>query len=173
MGGGRVRSADTIMIGGHKANGDGNNGHFKDSSGNYLSRTFPGVIDEVRMYNRRLTEAEIKYLAANPVVDVDHAPAATLEGEKSASISRRDLALVAHVGDVGGDPSALSGRWEVIDGDAAAVSFGDASSAETTFTAKKAGVYSVVYVVSDGRHVTYSEPMEITVERAGMVLKIK
>jgi hypothetical protein len=161
------------MIGGHRKNGDGHNGHYKDEAGNYLSRTFPGIIDEVRMYNRRLTEAEIKYLAANPVVDVNHAPAATLEGEKSASISRRDLALVAHVGDVGGDPSALSGRWEVVAGDAGAVVFGDVSSAETTFTAKKAGVYSVVYVVSDGRHVTYSEPMEITVERAGMVLKIK
>ena len=173
MGGGRVQANEYIMIGGHRKNGDGHNGHYKDEAGNYLSRTFPGIIDEVRMYNRRLTEAEIKYLAANPVVDVDHAPAATLESGKAASISRRDLALVAHVGDVGGDPSALSGRWEVVAGDAGAVVFGDVSSAETTFTAKKAGVYSVVYVVSDGRHVTYSEPMEITVERAGMVLKIK
>jgi hypothetical protein len=125
------------------------------------------------MYNRKLTDAEIRYLAANPVVDVDHAPVSTLENEKAASISRRDLALVAHVGDVGGDLSALSGRWEVVAGDAGAVVFGDATAAETTFTAMKAGTYSVVYAVSDGRHVTYSEPMEITVERAGMVLKIK
>ena len=173
MGGGRVREAENIMIGGHKKNGDGANGHFKDENGNYYSRSFPGIIDEVRMYNRKLSAAEIKFLAANPVVDVNHAPVASLAKDTASAISRRQLALVAHIGDDNDAISSLSGHWEVIAGDENAVAFGDATSAETTFTAKKKGTYTLAYVVSDGVHTTYSEPMEIVVERAGMVMKIK
>lgn len=173
MGGGRVRDAEKVMIGGHKNNGDGYNGHMKDSQGNRLSRTFPGVIDEVRMYNRRLTEAEIKYLAANPVVDVNRAPSAFAELQDRRVFNRKEAAL-AGFGDDDGMPSAeLSGRWQVIDGDASAVSFGDASAGETVFKAVKTGRYAVAYVVCDGEKSTWSEPLVINVEHPGMTVKIR
>ena len=173
MGGGRVRTGTDgyIMIGGHKKNGDNDNGHFKDAEGNYYSRTFPGVIDEVRMYNRKLTEAEIKYLAANPVVDVNMPPVAGAYAKSATAISRRalEIAGVKTNGDLTG--AELSGGWEVLAGEG--VIFGKNDLGEDTFTAKKAGVYSIVYVVSDGVHTTYSEPMEMVVERAGMVMRIR
>ena len=65
----------------------------------------------------------------------------------------------------------LSGSWEVLEGEG--VIFGKNDLGEDTFTAKKAGVYSIVYVVSDGVNTTYSEPIEIVVERAGMSLILK
>ena len=173
MGGGRVRTGTDgyIMIGGHKKNGDNDNGHFKDAEGNYYSRTFPGVIDEVRMYNRKLTEAEIKYLAANPVVDVNMPPVAGAYAKSATAISRRALEIVGMKanGDLTG--AELSGSWEVLEGEG--VIFGKNDLGEDTFTAKKAGVYSIVYVVSDGVNTTYSEPIEIVVERAGMSLILK
>ena len=173
MGGGRVRSADTIMIGGHKANGDGNNGHFKDGSGNYLSRTFPGVIDEVRMYNRRLTEAEIKYLAANPVADIDRAPAVSAASKARRVGTRKEAAIAAAAGDDRKAAAELTGRWQVVGGDAASVSFADAAAAETEFTAAAAGVYLLSYVVSDGENETWSEPVEINVTRSGMTVTVR
>ena len=173
MGGGRVRSADTIMIGGHKANGDGNNGHFKDGSGNYLSRTFPGVIDEVRMYNRRLTEAEIKYLAANPVADIDRAPAVSAASKARRVGTRKEAAIAAAAGDDRKAAAELTGRWQVVGGDAASVSFADAAAAETEFTAAAAGIYLLSYVVSDGENETWSEPVEINVTRSGMTVTVR
>lgn len=173
MGGGRVRDAEKIMIGGHRENGDGNNGHFKDADGNRRSRTFPGVIDEVRMYNRKLTEAEIKYLAANPVVDVNRAPSAFAVLQNSRVVNRKAAAIAGFASDDGAESATLSGCWQVIDGDASAVSFGDASAGETTFTAKKIGRYVIAYVVSDGEKSSWSEPLVINVESMGMTVRIR
>jgi hypothetical protein len=173
MGGGRVRDTEKIMIGGHKENGDGNNGHFKDADGNRRSRTFPGVIDEVRMYNRKLTEAEIKYLAANPVVDVNRAPSAFAVLQNSRVVNRKAAAIAGFASDDGAESATLSGCWQVIDGDASAVSFGDASAGETTFTAKKIGRYVIAYVVSDGEKSSWSEPLVINVESMGMTVRIR
>ena len=173
MGGGRVRDTEKIMIGGHKENGDGNNGHFKDADGNRRSRTFPGVIDEVRMYNRKLTEAEIKYLAANPVVDVNRAPSAFAVLQNQRVVNRKAAAIAGFASDDGAESATLSGCWQVIDGDASAVSFGDASAGETTFTAKKIGRYVIAYVVSDGEKSSWSEPLVINVESMGMTVRIQ
>ena len=173
MGGSRVRDSQYIMIGGHKANGAGNNGHFKDGDGNYISRTFPGIIDEVRMYNRKLTEAEIGYLAANPVVDVNRAPAVAVSSSKKRVGTRKAAAIAAATGDDGNPAAELAGGWRVVSGDAAAVSFADASAAETEFTATETGVYLLSYVVSDGEKETWSEPLEVNVVRSGMAITIR
>jgi hypothetical protein len=48
---------------------------------------FQGLIDEVRIYNRALSLAEVEYLAGTPMIDIN----------KDGSIDFKDYALMADV----------------------------------------------------------------------------
>lgn len=178
MGGGRVRESGTtitIEIGGHANTGqNGSNGHFKDGDGNWLSRTFPGIIDEVRMYNRALTEAEIKYLADNPVVTATRPPAVSGEPDVLNPVARKQTAVEVKVNtDVYPAATPLSYAWCILSGDASKLVFADPTARATTVTAMKPGVYVVQLAVSDGARTVYSAPIPLDVQQAGITISFK
>jgi len=174
MGGGRVLT-NKIMIGGHMSNGvEGNNGHFKDEGGNYLSRTFPGVIDEMRMYNRALTEAEIKYLAASPVTEITRAPAVGGEPAQLSSTARVTKEISVQVNADTYPPGAvLTYTWCVLSGDTSKIVFGDVTARTTTLTALETGTYVIQLAVSDGERTVYSAPIPLDVHASGTVIYLR
>lgn len=178
MGGGRVNVSygGIISIGGHADTGEsGNNGHFKDNEGNKLSRTFPGIIDEVRMYNRALTESEIKWLANNPVINALHPPVVGGEPERFCAVSRKvsrtidvKVALDAYP-----QPEDISYAWLVISGDASQVTFTNPTERETEVSVRHAGTYKVQLAVTANGRTVYSEPIALDVKPQGLVVKLR
>lgn len=130
-----------------------------------MSRCFPGKIADFRIYNRKLTEREVKTLAGNPDLSANRAPSVDAFGAAA-------LKAVKHVsGDIAaavfddGEPKGenLVYSWSVISGDASRTVFGDAAARETTFMATKSGEYVLQLAVSDGERTTYSGPLTVVV----------
>lgn len=178
MGGGRavVPNGGNMTIGGHVNNGvERNNGHFKDADGNWLSRTFPGIIDEVRMYNRALSEAEIRYLANNPVVKALHPPAIGGEPASFPAVSRKESkAIDVKVAlDAYPEPTDVTYSWRVISGDASNVAFSSPTERETEVFVRHAGTYAVQLAVTANGRTVYSEPIPLEVSPQGLVVKLR
>ena len=178
---GRVNNY-TIMIGGMNytsttaGTGDYNANWSKDgTTANYYSRTFPGIVDEVRMWKRKLTEGEIRYLAANPVIAPNRAPAVDSFEKDTVRVAAKKQKPVATAVFDDGEPtgSTLTYAWSVLSGDASAATFGDATARETTFTARRVGTYLLQLAVSDGERTSYSAPLTVEVVAAGIVVVIK
>lgn len=177
---GRVNT-EHVMIGGMKytaaASPDSNsynaNWSKDGTTENFYSRTFPGIVDEVRIWQRKLTEGEIRYLAANPVVAQNRAPAVDAFAKNAVHAEPRTPMAVATAVFDDGEPAGegLTYRWSVVSGDASKVEFGDATARETTFTASKTGVYVLQLAVSDGERTSYSEPLTVEAS-AGFILTV-
>jgi hypothetical protein len=175
MGGGRVNT-NTIRIGGHAnvTGANSNNGHFKDESGNYLSRTFPGLIDEMRLYNRKLSEAEIKYLASHPVVDLPRYPAVSGESDSYEVTSRKTVSVEVKANtDVSFAERELTYAWSVLSGDPSHLVFSSPAARITDVKVRKAGLYVLQLAVSDGDRTTYSNPIRLTVRHSGTVVRLR
>ena len=169
-------SGNPILLGGHsKADGNDYNGSWTNSvSGGFYSRTFPGVIDEVRIWTRKLSEGEIRYLAANPVIAPNRAPAVDVPEVPSRAVEKRVTAVTA----VAFDDALPSGgtltyAWRVLSDNAADAAFGDATARETTFIARVVGTYLVQLAVSDGERTAYSRPCTVNVTAAGTVFSLR
>jgi hypothetical protein len=175
MGGGRVNT-NTIRIGGHAnvANANSNNGHFKDESRKDLSRTFPGLIDEMRLYNRKLSEAEIKYLASHPVVDLPRYPAVSGESDSYEVTSRKTVSVEVKANtDVSFAERELTYAWSVLSGDPSHLVFSSPAARITDVKVRKAGLYVLQLAVSDGDRTTYSNPIRLTVRHSGTVVRLR
>ncbi len=171
LGPARKRS-ESVLIGGMAIGtlGEGGNGSYQDGSGNALSRTFPGVIDEVRLYSRKLSETEIKWLAAHPRVDANEGPGvdglpALVRVGKNATKAIGPAILSDGLG-------AASCRWQVL-GDPAGVDLADENTATCRVTGRAIGTYSLVLEVSDGERVARSRPVTVEVLNAGTVIVIR
>ena len=175
MGYGRPRNG-YLELGGIKATSGtaGFNNHYADQSGNMLSRTFPGRIDEFRMYSRSLTEAEIKTLAANPVSGVNNPPASESFVAVDGVTAGKTISVTGLAADDAMPPaSTLTYEWKVLSGDASSVTFGSKYSKSTTFSARKKGPYVICLAVSDGESVTYSDPLRLDVFAPGFVITLQ
>lgn len=171
---GRSRAqGNEFMIGGHRKDGAGNNGHFT-IDGVLRSRTFPGAIDEVRVYDRVLTEAEIRYLAANPVVNLTRPPA--VGGEPAeVRVAKRQACEIAVQVNADSYPAgtALTYTWCVVSGDASGLAFADPTARETTIRGLKAGSYVLQLAVSDGSRTVYSAPIPVEIEKTGLMIYLR
>ena len=135
------------------------------------SRRFPGVIDEVRCYTCKLSEVQIGYLAATPDPLSNNAPAVgEVKCDRKVFIKRKPGQVSALAADDGHPAGTLSYEWLVVSGDASAVSFSDASAAETTVTISEKGSYTLMLKVSDGERTTYGAPKTIDAQGPGMFL---
>ncbi len=168
---GRVRN-DSITFGGvnvYRLNVDGANGYYKEN-GNTLSRAFPGWMDEIRMYNRLLSETEIKYLAKRPMVGLNRGPSvsALADAEPKRILKKKPFAFSPTAA---GEPLpydvTLTYDWRVLEGDVAQVTFTDTTARTTSATFARAGTYVLQLVVSDGSRTTYSDPLTVEVPVAG------
>ena len=126
------------------------------------------------MYNRALTEAEIKYLANNPVVDVVRPPAVSGEPDVLRPAVRKAATVDVKVNaDSYPSGTELSYAWCVLSGDASQLVFADVASRSTTVTAKKAGTYAIQLAVYGGTRTVYSAPITLDIQRAGMTISLK
>lgn len=166
VGPGRVRN-ESVLIGGMAVGtiGDGANGSYADAQGNALSRTFPGVIDEVRIYSRKLSAAEIGWLAAHPRVDANGGPC--VDGLPAAICVGKGLTKAVGPAIVSG--SNVSYRWFELD-DGEGLVLDNADQATCRIVGRTVGRYRLVLEVSDGERTTCSDPIAVEVLAAGTVL---
>ena len=166
---------NTICIGGYPYIGNDHNYGNRSTDGTLRTRAFPGVVDEVQVWNRKLNEAEIAYLAANscPVVQkrapsVD-AIAETLKPNPKTAFTI-DLAVYTD-----GLPSEtdVTYAWAVLDGEAANVTFSDPNVRKPTISIKKGGPYRLQLAATDGALTTYSKPIELDVPPAGLIIIVQ
>jgi len=170
---GRVFSSN-IRIGGMAQTTGGTQGPVTNTvSGGYYSRVFPGVMDEVRVYNRKLTAAEIACLAANPV-RVNREPLAELGTKTIVGNQGASKPLGAAVYDDGLPSGAsIEGRWRIVSGNAAGLSIADETSLATTVSLLKVGTYGVQLETTDGERVSYSDVLTVVVNSCGTAVLIK
>ena len=137
-------------------------------------RTFPGSMDEIRVYGRRLSDGEIRHLARNPYSDANLSPAVDTAAGGPRATRRVAATVAAGVFDDGVPANgALSVEWEVISGDESAVTFGDATSAETSVTFATCGSYTLRLKATDGERVSYGAPVEFNVTNPGIVFTVR
>lgn len=169
----RIR-AITLLIGGMTMTSGGPQGPITNSvSGGYYSRVFPGVIDEVRLYNRKLSDAEINTLATCPV-RVNREPMPELESKIIMGIKGSNKPLEAVVYDDGLPlGSSIESHWKVISGDAAGLSIDDETSLNTTVTLLELGAYTLQLEVSDGERISYSDVVTVVVNPGGAIIMLR
>jgi hypothetical protein len=166
LGAARKRN-EAIFIGGMPIGtiGEGGNGSYGDGQGNALSRTFPGVIDEVRVYSRKLSAAEIKWLAAHPRVEANEG--LCLDGLPTAI--RVMEGFPKTVGPAIISNGNVTYRWFELDG-AEGLALDNVNQPACCVTGRTRGMYRLVLEVSDGERTTRSDPITVEVVPAGTVL---
>lgn len=176
---GRYRS-DSVLIAGMnytsttKSSSDYNSNWSTGIGDEYYSRTFPGLVDEVALWTRKLTLGEIAYLASAKIHAPNRAPVAEVVPLAKPAVRKVPFSLNGVVSDDGlPAESAVSCRWSVLSGNPDDVDFESADSAETTVTVRKAGRYLLQLEASDGERTGYSEPFELVVRQPGMVIAIR
>lgn len=131
------------------------------------SRHFPGAVDEVRFYNRKLTADEISFLHAHPDLAENAAPVVAKATADLTRVSAKKTDAVSAAAADDGNPGSLTYRWLVLEGDAAQVVFADAAARETSVKFLVAGDYTLCLVASDGERTTYGEPVKLTAVPCG------
>jgi hypothetical protein len=112
------------------------------------TRNFDGVLDELRVYSRFITDEEALLLAADP--DNNHAPAVEAPAALTARVGR-PVSLGTSVTDDGqplGRPLATA--WSVTAGDPARVHFSSPASPASEATFTHTGEYVIMLSATDG-----------------------
>ena len=140
---------------------------------NVYSHRFPGSLDEIRVYHRRLGEAEIRYLRDYPRgTCAELAPSVTVPLETVKLVSKEEGSIAASVfAAVAG--ASLSCKWSVVSGDASKVQISDATSLTPIVRFTKAGEYRLQLVVCDGARTAYSEPISFEVSPLGLIIMVE
>lgn len=141
-------------------------------SQNY-SRAFPGIVDEVRIWKRKLSAEEIQCLAKYPDLESNAGPSATIEVEGKTWVRQPKEVVSVAFSDRLPETGKLVYEWRVISENANQVSIADATAASTEMTFAKDGVYTLQLKVFDGERTFYSIPKDIVVNRPGFTLFVR
>ena len=140
--------------------------------GNGGLRNFDGVVDDARIYNRFLTDEEVRTLAVDP--DNNRSPVIEVSQTSLTGYAGRMIAWEAKVFDDGRpEGSSLVCRWEVVSGDPTGLTFGDRSHAATTLTLDKSGDYVLRLTASDGEQFSASEHVALKVAPGGTLVNLR
>ena len=136
-------------------------------------KSFPGALDEIRIYRRKLSAAEIRFLYEYPVPRYAQIPPESWVASQGASAVKAEPIAVS--GSVAADVNAApvrsaSAKWTVGSGDASQVSFADVTSPTTSVTFAKKGRYVLQLIADDGVHTTYSNPVVVDVAAKGFAI---
>ena len=134
-------------------------------------RVFPGVIDEMRIYNRILSASEVQFLAAGGAF-LNRAPQVAIAAGASVRATIGKSVTIDPGAYDDGLPagSALAGAWRVVAGDASAVALPEEGN-DFVFLAQ--GEYGLVYEVTDGERTTVSPALRVEVAVDGTMLFIR
>ena len=116
--------------------------------GNPWDRNFDGIFDDMRVYDRLLSEEEIQLLAVDP--DNNHAPVIEAPAELKIRVGETAESSVNVYDDERPLDSTLVTTWSVVAGNAANIEFADNTEADTSITVKKSGSYILRITASDG-----------------------
>ena len=142
-------------------------------TGEFYSRTFPGKLTDIRLYDRQLSAEEVGYLFRHPGLSFNQAPVVGGASTAKDMIKKRPVLMSAAAQDDGNPGTGVSYEWVVVKGDARQVVFTDSNAKETTIKVNEAGVYAFSLKCTDGERTTYGMPVEFTVVKAGTVLTIR
>lgn len=173
----------TLSLGGMSASLDWSN---RNHMNNYLlksgtsmadaewySRSFPGKVDEVRVWNRCLTEGEIRRLAVG--YDLDPVAPVAISISAPTEFAARSACTIA--ASACRDPRSSSVTsvysWKVVSGDASKVAFDDPSALEPTVVVKKAGTYVIQLTVTTSEGVVKAYPVTLTVYPTGLSIILR
>ncbi len=147
----------------------------KGNNGDYYSASFPGTIDDIRIYNRPLTEAEIRTLASRPNLSENLPPVFSTDVPMSLRpVARKTLALPMAVFDDGQPTNGtLACEWRVVSGDASEVVFTDNTSPATEVRFVKSGDYTLQLVATDGERTSYSPLVAVAAQPVGTVVSFR
>ena len=147
----------------------------KGNNGEYYSATFPGAIDDIRIYDRPLTEAEIRTLASRPNLSENLPPVFSADAPEAMNVLARETAELSMSVFDDGLPTngVLSCEWQVVAGDAAAVELGTPTQPATSVSIKKAGTYVLRLMATDGERASYSPAVTVNVLARGAVLILR
>ncbi|GEM_PF-1960198 len=139
--------------------------------GNGSNRNFDGVIDDLRVYDRFLTEEEIKTLAVDP--DSNRAPVIEVADTTLGTYAGKAITLPGVVYD-DGQPAGgtLTVQWEVVSGDSSGLVFANPASASTALTPAKSGDYVLRLTASDGEQFSASDHVALKVSAKGTMVVI-
>ncbi len=112
---------------------------------------FTGMMDEVRIYNRALTLAEVQDLYA--AVPANVGPVVSIAAPISGNAG--DAILLSATAADDGKPSPLTLGWSTVSGPGS-VTFADAASATTNVTFARAGAFALQLTASDGAITTWA-----------------
>ena len=134
-------------------------------------RVFPGVIDEMRVYSRKLSEAEISLLASIGA-ERNRAPQVAIAVDSTIKAKAKEVCTVDPcLGDDGlPDFAALSGFWTLVSGVQANVVMPVTGN---DFLFNKPGRYGLAYEATDGEKTTVSPTLWVEVLPAGLSIIIR
>ena len=141
----------------------------KGNDGDYYSATFPGAIDDIRIYNRPLTEAEIRTLASRPNLSENLPPVfSTDEPQTLRPVVRKTFTLAMSAFDDGLPAGGtVACEWRVVSGDVSNVVFTDECAPTTNVSILKAGLYTFQLVATDSERTSYSPPVTVEAQSVG------
>ena len=150
-------------------------GNVARPEGGYYSASFPGTIDDVRVYGRPLTEAEIRTLASRPNLSENLPPVFSVDAPMTLRpVARRTFALPMAAFDDGLPAGgALNCEWRVVSENASNVTFTDATVPSTDVRFAKSGTYTLQLVAADGERTSYSPPVTVDVQPLGTTVSFR
>ena len=138
--------------------------------GNPWGRNFDGVLDEIRVYDRLLTDEEIKLLAVDP--DNNHAPVIESQSSVTVQVGQPASGLAAVYDDGQPRDKTLATQWSVVSGDASKVAFADGEDPSTGITFTKSGEYVLQLTASDGER-TSAVNISVVAAPSGTLLMVQ
>ena len=133
------------------------------------SRNFDGVLDEMRVYSRFVTDEESRLLAADP--DNNHAPVIEAPATALAKVAQPAAALAAVYDDAQPQGKSLATRWSVVSGDPSKVQFENAGEPGAAVTFTKAGEYVLRLDASDGE-LRSAASIRVSVKPTGSMMSV-
>ncbi len=125
--------------------------------GNPWGRNFDGVFDDMRVYDRLLSEEEIRLLAVDP--DNNHAPIIEAPSELAIPAGSTAESTVKVFDDARPLGGTLTTTWSVVTGNAANIDFSDSTSPNSSITVTRSGTYTLRLTATDGER---SSAVDIT-----------
>ena len=115
------------------------------------TRGWEGQIDDLRIYNRLLSDAEVQQLSSLPPANFNLAPMATVSGDQTLFLPA-SASLLATVSDDGrpNPPGVVTTTWSEFGGPGN-VSFGNSNAPNTRASFSAAGSYQLQFVANDSQ----------------------
>lgn len=136
----------------------------------WYSRSFPGKVDEVKVWNRKLTDAEIRRISISPDVDVKTSIPFDLSTPRRKTTSRMEffLGVSMYIDAKASGVGPFTYKWEVVSGESGNISFSDPTMLSPRICAIHEGVYGLQLTVCSPDGCVKSVPIRVEIRQTGL-----